>query len=191
LRKVLRPARIGARPTGMTTTPNLSQAATSPGTASRPAIRWPERYLPERAAVFAHNEIVIPAPAAVVWRILVRADEWPEWYANAHDIHFVSHTGPDLRDRSRFRWNTFGVRISSKVLEFEPERLLAWNAHGIGVEAYHVWLLTPLEDGSTQVVTEETQTGWLARLGKRFVPEHLSRRHRVWLEQLSLRARQG
>jgi hypothetical protein len=171
----------------MTTTPELSQAETSNAT----QIQWPERYSPARAAVFAHNEIVIPAPAATIWRILLRAAEWPTWYPNAHDIHFVSHTGPDLRDRSRFRWNTFGLRITSKVLEFEPERLIAWNGHGIGVGAYHVWLLTPLADGNTRVVTEETQHGWLAALGKRFMPEHLARRHRVWLEQLSRRAQQG
>jgi uncharacterized protein YndB with AHSA1/START domain len=151
-------------------------------------IQWPERYQPARADVFAHNEIVIPAPIATVWRILLRAAEWPEWYPSAHDIHFVSHTGPDLRDRSRFRWNTFGLRITSKVLEFERERLIAWNAHGIGVDAYHVWLLTSLPDGSTHVVTEETQRGWVAALGKRFMPEHLPRRHRVWLEHLSRRA---
>jgi uncharacterized protein YndB with AHSA1/START domain len=171
----------------MTTTPELSHAGTSNGT----VIQWPERYLPAHAEVFAHNEIVIPAPAGVVWRILLRAAEWPEWYPNAHSIHFVSHTGPDLRNRSRFRWNTFGFRISSKVLEFEPERLIAWNARGIGVEAYHVWVLTPLEDGSTHVLTEETQTGWLAALGRRFMPDHLARRHKLWLELLSQRAQQG
>ncbi len=175
------------RPSGMTTTPSLSRAETTNAT----PLQWPEGYQPARADVFAHNEIVIPAPAAVVWRILLRAEAWPEWYPNAHDIHFVSHTGPDLRNRSRFRWNTFGFRISSKVLEFEPERRIAWNAHGIGVDAYHVWLLTPLEDGSTHVLTEETQHGWLAALGQRVTPGRLQRQHQVWLEQLSRRARQG
>jgi uncharacterized protein YndB with AHSA1/START domain len=171
----------------MTSTPEVSQAETPHAT----HIAWPKQYDPGRADVFAHNEVVIPAAAAVVWRILLRAEEWPRWYPNAHDIHFVSHTGPDLRDRSRFRWDAFGFRISSKVLEFEPERLIAWNARAIGVDAYHVWLLTPLSDGSTHVLTEETQTGWLAALGRRFMPEHLARRHRVWLEHLSLRAQQG
>ncbi len=170
----------------MTTTPDLSQAETSNAT----QIQWPERYLPGRSDVFAHNEIIIPAPAATIWNILLRAEEWPSWYPSAHSIHFVSHTGPDLRNRSRFRWNTFGLRITSKVLEFDPERLIAWNAHGIGVDAYHVWLLTPLANGSTHVLTEETQNGWLAALGKRFMPNHLQRRHRVWLEQLSVRAQQ-
>ena len=147
--------------------------------------------MPARAAVFAHNEIVIPAPAATIWRILLRAEEWPEWYANAQNVHFTSHTGPDLRDRSRFRWKTFGMRITSKVLEFEPERRLAWDAHGIGIDAYHAWLLTPLEGGGTFLVTEEVQHGWLAGLGKLLMPGRLERQHQIWLEELSRRAQQG
>jgi uncharacterized protein YndB with AHSA1/START domain len=170
----------------MTTTSNLSQSSSQIANGS--ALEWPEAYLPEHADVFSHNELVIPAPAARIWQILLRAEEWPEWYANAAAIHFVSHTGPDLRDRSRFRWDKFGFRISSKVLEFVPERLLAWNAHGIGVEAYHIWQLTPLANGSTLVVTEETQKGWLPAVGKRLMPTHLQRRHQDWLEQLSRRA---
>jgi len=151
-------------------------------------IRWPECYLPGSTAVFVHNEIVIPAPPSAVWRILLRAEEWPIWYPNSADIHFISHTGPDLRDRSRFRWNTFGTRVTSKVLEFEPEQRLAWNAHGIGVDAYHAWLLTPLADGNTHVLTEETQNGWLARLGKLLMPKRMETKHQRWLEELSRQA---
>ena len=154
-------------------------------------ICWPERHLPGHTAVFAHNEIVIPAPPAAIWSVLIRAEAWPDWYDNAKHVHFISHAGPSLRDRSRFRWNTFGTRITSKVLEFKPMERLAWNAHGIGVDAYHAWLLTPLENGSTHVLTEETQNGWLARLGKRLMPRRMEQKHQQWLEALSRRVQQG
>jgi uncharacterized protein YndB with AHSA1/START domain len=154
-------------------------------------IRWPERHLPARASVFVRNEIVIAAPPEVVWAWLLRAELWPEWYANSADIHFLSHAGPDPRDRARFRWKTFGVRITSKVLEFEPCRRLAWDAHGIGVDAYHAWLLTPLTEGNTHVVTEESQNGWLARLGKLLMPNRMSTQHQVWLEGLAAKAESG
>ncbi len=153
-------------------------------------INWPERYLPGKTAVFVNNQITIPAPVSAVWQTLIRAEEWPVWYPNSAEIHFVSHAGPDLRDRSRFRWNTYGSRISCKVLEFEPQRRLGWNAHGIGVDAYHAWLLTPLDDGGTHVLTQETQNGWLARLGKRLMPERMERKHQQWLELLSVRCQQ-
>jgi uncharacterized protein YndB with AHSA1/START domain len=175
-----------ARPRGMTT-PAPEQAFAPPPS----LIRWPEKYLPANANVFAHNEIVIAAPPERVWAWLLRAQLWPEWYENSANVHFLSHTGPDLRDRSRFRWKTFGVRITSKVLEFEPERRLAWDAHGIGVDAYHAWVLTPVGDGSTQVVTEETQSGWLARLGAVLMPKRMQAKHQLWLEGLSEQAQSG
>jgi hypothetical protein len=154
-------------------------------------IRWPERYLPAKTSVFVRNEIVIPAAAENIWPWLLRAELWPEWYANAAEIHFISHTGPDLRNRSRFRWNTFGVRITSKVLEFEPPTRLAWETHGIGLEGYHAWVLTPLADGSTHVLTEETQNGWLARLGQWLMPQRRAAKHQQWLEALSAKAQGG
>ena len=167
----------------------------SPPLAVMPAIHWPERYLPAVSAVHVTNQIVIPASPADIWAWLLRAELWPSWYTNAHDIHFLSHTGPDLRDRSRFRWKTFGLRITSKVLEFEPCSRLAWDAHGMGVEAWHAWVLTPLRsDGSgprTRVVSEETQHGWLARLSHRFAPTRIATAHQQWLQALSDRAASG
>jgi len=160
-------------------------------TAAYNETRWPDRYLPAKSAVFVRNEIVISAPPEAIWPWLLRAELWPEWYANSSDIHFLSHTGPDLRNRSRFRWRTFGVRITSKVLEFEPCTRLAWDAHGIGIEAYHVWILTARPDGTTHVLTEETQNGWLARLGKKLMPSRLSEMHQAWLEALSAKAESG
>jgi uncharacterized protein YndB with AHSA1/START domain len=153
-------------------------------TPTRTRINWPERYHPAKTEALAHNEIDIAAPVDTVWKALVRAEDWPAWYTNAAHIHFTSHAGPDLRDRSRFRWNTFGRRISCKVLEFEPQHRLAWIAQGIGVDAYHAWVLTPLEGGGTHVLTQEAQNGWLARLGKRFMPERTERKHQAWLEEL-------
>ena len=161
------------------------------------AIHWPPRYLPESAPVVVRNELLIPAPLPIVWNWLLRAGSWPDWYPNAHDVHFLSHTGPDLRDRSRFRWKTFGLRVTSKVLEFVPPTAaatparLAWDAHGIGIDAWHAWLLTPRPDGHTHVLTAEVQHGWLARLGKLVTPTRIGAQHQIWLEGLSRQAQNG
>ena len=154
-------------------------------------IRWPERFLPANSAVFVSNEITIAAEPEAVWRWLIRAELWPHWYPNSSDIHFISTSGPDLRERTRFRWNTYGVRITSKVLEFEPYTRLAWEAQGIGVDAYHAWLLTPASDGGTCVLTQETQHGWLARLAKTLLPKRMEAKHQHWLESLKERAQSG
>ena len=173
------------------TTPTQTFPQTRSAPALHSVVRWPERYLPAKSAVFVRNEIVIPQAPDIVWAWLLRAQSWPEWYTNSRDIHFLSHAGPDLRNRSRFRWRTFGSRITSKVLEFEPCTRLAWDAHGIGVDGYHAWVLTPLDDGSTHVLTEETQHGWLARLGKMLMPTRMFDMHQLWLEALSAKAQGG
>ena len=173
-RTIMRPFSSESRPTGMKTD-----------------IRWPERFLPANSAVFVSNEIEIAAEPETVWRWLIRAELWPYWYPNSSDIHFISTSGPDLRERTRFRWNTFGVRITSKVLEFEPCARIAWEAQGIGLDAYHAWVLTPLPDGTTHVVTQETQHGWVARLGKALLPHRMERKHEAWLEALKGKAESG
>jgi uncharacterized protein YndB with AHSA1/START domain len=166
----------------------MSDVATQP---ARPQVRWPERFLPARTQVFVQNEIVIPAPPARVWAWLIRAELWPTWYPNSAHIHFLSHAGPDLRNRSRFRWRTFGIYITSKVLEFEPCERLAWEAQGIGIDAYHGWVLTEQTDGSTHVISEESQIGWLASLGKLLLPSRKKLEHQRWLEALSRQVQTG
>ena len=155
------------------------------------SIVWPQGHAPEQSSVFASNQIVIPAAPERVWAWLVRAALWPDWYTNSADVHFLSHAGPDLRDRTRFRWKTFGFRVTSKVYEFEPGQRLAWNAEGVGIHAWHAWLLTPQPDGSTLVLTQETQKGWLARLGRMLTPARLGDKHQQWLEGLSRQAQSG
>ncbi len=178
------------------TTSLPNRISTPAASAAQPStIHWPEQYLPANTHVHVSNEIIIPAPVETVWAWLIRAESWPGWYPNSADIHFISHGGPDLRDRSRFRWRTFGARISSKVLEFEPYRRIAWQAHGIGIDAWHAWLLSPLpaEGGQdrTHVVTQETENGWRARLGNALMPKRISAMHQLWLQGLSAKASSG
>lgn len=155
------------------------------------SIVWPAGHSPAESAVFVSNQTVIPAPPERVWAWLIRAALWPKWYPNSSDMHFQSHAGPDLRERTRFRWKTFGIKVTSKVYDFEPCQRLAWNADGIGIHAWHAWLLTPQPDGSTHVLTEETQNGWLARLGKALMPNRMAQQHQIWLETLSRQAKSG
>ena len=56
------------------------------------------------------------------------------------------------------------MTTDSTVLEFVRHERLAWDAHCDGVHAYHAWAFER-RDGGVYVLTEETQTGWLARMG--------------------------
>ena len=175
----------------MTSSFGALDPAKIPGmTAPEKSQGWPDAYAPARATIFASNRQQVDAPPATVWAWLLRAGNWPEWYPEARDIHFLSHTGPDLRNRTRFRWHNGTQRVTSKVLEFDPERRIAWNTHGIGLDAYQIWTLTPTSAG-TEVLTECTGHGWRARLTRALSPTRLERSHILWLHSLAQQAQSG
>ncbi|MCZ6537884.1 MAG: SRPBCC domain-containing protein, partial [Gammaproteobacteria bacterium] len=58
------------------------------------------------------------------------------------------------------------------------------------IDVYHAWVLQPSAKGCL-VVTEETQHGWLARLGTIFMPNRMHKYHQLWLEGLENKARAG
>jgi len=152
-------------------------------------ISWPEKYAPERAHVHVKNELEMDATPEAVWAWLVRAKLWPTWYANSEKVE-VEGGGPDLGPGVSFRWKTFGVSLHSRVEEFVPQERMAWSARGMGIDAYHAWLIVPTPAGC-HVTTEETQLGLLPRLNKAVRPNHMSRKHQDWLEGLLTKAKTG
>jgi len=154
---------------------------------SDPAIRWPDRFLPDCAPVHVVNSIAVAASPQAVWKVLVRAADWHEFYANAAKV-VIEDGGRDLFPEARFTWRTFGVDLETQVREFEPFERIAWLATGPMIEAYHAWLIVP-QAGGCRVVTEETQQGFAARVGRLIFPGRMERWHQLWLEGLSLAAR--
>ncbi|MGO9274465.1 MAG: SRPBCC domain-containing protein [Terriglobia bacterium] len=153
-------------------------------------IRWPQEFHPSRVPVHVRNELDMRVSPEAVWAWLVRAVIWPTWYPNSKNVRILQGPGPELAPGTRFRWRTFGVNIESVVEEFVPYERIAWSARGLGVRAYHAWLIQKTADGC-HVLTEETQYGWLARLGKVFVPNRMHHHHQIWLEQLHQKAASG
>lgn len=155
------------------------------------SIRWPARFDPARAPVHVRNRIDIDGTSpATVWAWLVRAPLWPTYYPNSANV-VLENGATHLSPGARFRWRTFGVPLRSVVEEFVPCERIAWRAQTFGVDAYHAWLIRPLPDGGSRVLTEESQYGWLARLGNLFMPRRMYRGHQLWLERLAAQARRG
>jgi len=150
-------------------------------------IIWPEHFAPQHCPIHVRNELAMAASSENVWAWLIRAPLWPTWYANSANVQFLQG---DLALATRFKWKTFGVTIESTVLEFVPVERIAWDAHAFGIEVYHAWLIQKTPIGC-HVITEETQRGWLARLGKLLMPNRMWKYHQIWLERLSANATQG
>ena len=126
-------------------------------------MKWPAGFEPDNSSVYARNEIAIDAPPERIWRWLIRAAKWPEWYSNSANVNFIRGNPPDLAPDNEFKWKTFGATVTSRVIVFEPAHELGWDAHGV-LSAYHGWLIEPDGRGGCRVVTEECQNGLVPKL---------------------------
>ncbi len=75
------------------------------------------------------------------------------------------------------------MTIDSTVLEFI--RTSGWRGTPIAMVymQYHAWAFEKRDRG-VYVLTEQTQNGWLVRLGALVMPNRMSRWHQRWLEGL-------
>ena len=67
--------------------------------------------------------------------------------------------------------------------KYDPEKQIGWDAHGLGVYAYHAWLIRETPEGC-HVITEERQHGFGARAQALLLPQRMSTGHQMWLERL-------
>lgn len=150
-------------------------------------INWPARYEPERATFFVHNQIDIAASPQTVWDVLIEAETWPAWYEGAFDVEVANSADGLLTPDASFTWKTMGFNFTSVTKEWEPPYRLAWESRRGAIQAYHAWLITPIEGGS-RLVTDESQFGFLATMQSLFMPNKLRRLHDVWLAAIRDRA---
>ncbi|MFN8571709.1 MAG: SRPBCC family protein [Gemmatimonadaceae bacterium] len=153
-------------------------------------VRWPAEFAPSSCPVHVRNLADMRASPECVWAWLIHATLWPGWYPNSARVRVLDGDRERLQLGARFTWRTFGISIASTVREFVPNQRIAWDAHGVGVHAYHAWVLEPTASGS-RVLTEETQRGWLAVLGARALPNRMYNGHALWLATLSSKAATG
>ena len=169
----------------------LRLSAHRPGNAVSEFDRWPHGEQPAGAQVFVHNERIVPAPPEWVWNLLVAAQGWSEFYANAHFVELADPRQHQLRRGSVFRWVTFGFPLTSEVYPCTRPLQIGWRWWGRwwgrGTHGYHIWLLEPHERG-TRIVTEETQRGVLLRLARPVWRPVMSLGHNYWLRQLARQA---
>jgi hypothetical protein len=111
------------------------------------------------APVQSKAEIEISAPPQVVWEVLTRFENWPNWNP---DVKSMSFEGP-LAPGSTFRWKAGPGTILSTLDRVEPPHHVSWHGRTLTIDAYHQWWLEPRE-GGTHLRTEESFSGLLARV---------------------------
>src|SRR2546426_12239803 len=76
-----------------------------------PDIPCPPGFDPLKADLFSQNELLINASCERIWRHVIEALKWPQWYPNSKDVRIVSASSSMLRDGTVFRWTTFGLPL--------------------------------------------------------------------------------
>jgi uncharacterized protein YndB with AHSA1/START domain len=149
-----------------------------------PDIHWPTGFAPAKADLFAHNELVINAPCERVWKHIVAAATWPQWYPNSKDVRIISG-GDVLKEGTVFRWTTFGLPLESKVYEYVPDSRLGWYGYSPGAEPtfYHSWYISPTGN-ACHVVMDEVGMGHDAAHLRETDESLMHRGHDLWLATL-------
>ncbi len=132
---------------------------------------WAQRFDPERAALFVHNQIKIDASPAVVWNLLLEAPRWPGWFRNAQFVRIRQPVNASrLALGTVFSWASYLFPLRSVVVRCDPPPIdgdrpavLGWDFNGWKLAGHHVWLITTEKPGCL-VVTEEVEVGLLPRL---------------------------
>ena len=147
-------------------------------------IRWPAGFAPSEADLFARNHIWIAASPTTVWRHLVEAPRWPEWYPNAHNVRITTGTGrTELAPGAGFEFDTFSLHVNAIVGEFQPPYELGWFATAPAFTTFHAWQLIADREGC-EVITEEAARGAAAIAFKSPDPQAMKKGHQLWVEKL-------
>lgn len=135
------------------------------------------------APLCARNETMIQAPPDEVWSVLTDIEHWPEWQAGVSTAALEG----ELAAGATFRWKANGLGITSTIQNLEPGRCIGWTGDSLGMQAIHHFRLEP-QNGGTRVTTEESISGWLARILKLFDPNYLDKSLAGSLQALKARA---
>ncbi len=120
------------------------------------------------APFIAREEILISAPVEKVWSAITEIDRWYEWQPDVTS----SKLDGKLTAGTTFHWKAKGLNIVSTIQTSEPMQRIGWTGKSPGMKAVHIWTFEPHGE-STLVTSEESLSGWFARLLKLFDAQFL------------------
>lgn len=131
------------------------------------------------APVRSKREVEIAATPEVVWDVLTGFEQWPDWNP---DVKSMSFGGP-VEPGSEFRWKAGPGTIVSTLEQVDRPSYIRWRGRTLSVKALHEWWFEP-SSGGTRVETEESFSGFLARLFRGSLQKTLDRSTESGLEHL-------
>lgn len=115
------------------------------------------------------KQILIQAPAEVVWMVLTDIEGWPAWQEN---VRSAKLKGP-VAENTKFIWKAGGLTFHSRLHTVKARETFGWTGRILGVFAVHNWRLA-VEGESTLVDVEESLEGFFPTLMKKSFQKQLS-----------------
>ncbi len=157
------------------------------------AIQWPKKWVPGETDNFVSNEVIVKGlDFNKVVQHLRDASHWGKYYKNSGNVHMHNQDNTILKDKTRFRFETFGFLVEAQVEEFELKDTilrLAWRGWNEAkgdeyLEVYHAWLVEKLDNDRVRILTQESQLGVPAKALAKSVPNAMLNGHQAWLDGL-------
>ena len=140
--------------------------------------------------IVVRNETVIRASAERVWDLLADVANWPSWYRACRWVE-VERAGPEARPLA-FRWKAHPVVLRSTVVAVDRPHVFAFVADTPGLHAERTFTVRPTPDGrNTIVISDETQVGWFAWLGRLYLAPRLHAANQAMFADLARAATRG
>lgn len=135
------------------------------------------------APVKSLQEISIDAPVSIVWDLLTRITEWPDWQKSVHSARLHA----ELSEGTSFTWKASNLTFNSKIHTISPLSRFGWTGVTVGVSAIHNWRIETL-NGKTVVVVEESLEGLLPKFFPKFFQRNLETGIQTSLKELKTAA---
>ncbi len=82
------------------------------------AISWPKKWIPGETDNFVSNEVIVKGlDFNKVVQHLRDASCWEKYYKNSGNIHMHNQDNTVLKDKTRFRFETFGLALFVKSVD--------------------------------------------------------------------------
>lgn len=111
------------------------------------------------------HQILIHAPAQLVWQVLTTLDRYPDWNRYAIEAHGTLAAGGEVEIIARLGNGT--QRVNNRVIDIIPEEKLCWvsmNWYQFLVRGTRCRHLETQPEGDTLFLERETMEGPFARI---------------------------
>lgn len=135
----------------------------------------------KKAPVKCTKTILINSSPEEVWNVLVNVNLWTTWQ---FDIAKSIMNGR-LKKNTSIIWEAEDVEFHSVIHTLEPYKRIGWRCKMLGMQLEHSWYFSKV-NGVTQVTTQQTIDGFLARLFKKSVTLSIEYDILRWLEFLKM-----